>query len=290
MTRGQFGVAAAASLGGMRAAGDVLTGRIFGSEIQTGPYKHPVLMSELAGGDQYPVYYGGAGEYAVEPGAFDSRKRKGEATWSTPQRIAGNPFWPVGNGVVWQAPDGIVWLFFVTRFGERWLDSRMAAKISRDGAHTWSDASPLTFELGGMVRGRPIVLDDGDYLLPIYHESGHDTELAGAESASSFLCYDVKTKRRKETGRIRSKKGNIRPSPASLGSHHGTTERTPLTVAISTGNDKNYPHGRNIAEGLHDYGHPLAFQASDGKIHVVYTSGKRQVIRHAMFDESAIVR
>lgn len=352
MTRRQFGVAATASLGAMRAAGDIVTERIFGPETPTGPYKHPACMGELASGDLYLVYYGGAGEYAVETGVFGSRKKKGEANWSAPQRIASNPFWSVGNGVVWQAPDGIVWLFFVTRFGDTWSDSRIAAKISRDGAHTWSDTSLLTFELGTMVRGRPIVLEDGDYLLPVYHESGHDPELVGAQSASSFLRYNVKTKRWKETGRIRSKKGNIQPAPVSLGKNHliaycrrgggygptkdgwlvraesrdggwtwsegvdskfpnpnaavdflklknghlllvynnSMSDRTPLSVAISTDNDNSYPHRRNIAEGPHDYGYPIAFQASDGKIHVVFTSDARQVIRHAVFDESAIVR
>ena len=38
-----------------------------------------------------------------------------------------------------------------------------------------------------MVRGRPIVLDNGDYLLPIYHETGRDPERVGADSQSEFL-------------------------------------------------------------------------------------------------------
>ena len=66
--------------------------------------------------------------------------------------------------------------------------------------------------------------------------------------------------------------------------------RTPLTVAISTDEDKSYPHRRNIAEGPHDFGYPYAIQTSDGKIHVVYTSNQRTVINHAVFDESAILR
>lgn len=352
MTRRQFGAIAAAATTGMRAAEDISTERIFGPEIITGPYKHPACMTELQNGDLYLVYYGGEGEYAVETGVFGSRKKKGERVWSAPKLIASNPFWSVGNGVVWQAPDGIVWLFFVTRFGDTWSDSRIAAKISRDGAQTWSDASMLTFELGTMVRNRPITLENGDYLLPIYHETGHDTEMVGQESASSFLRYDVKTKRWKETGRIRSSKGNIQPAPVSLGggrliaycrraggygptmdgwlvraeSHddgwtwtEGTdskfpnpnaavdflrlanghlllvyndsmSDRTPLTVAISTDNDKSYPYRRNIADGKNDYAYPIAFQASDGKIHIVYTSDRRQVIRHAVFEESAILR
>ena len=34
--------------------------------------------------------------------------------------------------------------------------------------------------------------------------------------------------------------------------------------------------------------YPSALQSQDGKIHVVYTSSRRTVINHAVFDESAI--
>src|SRR5262249_11678704 len=68
------------------------------------------------------------------------------------------------------------------------------------------------------------------------------------------------------------------------------SQRTPLTVAISTDSDKSYPHRRNIAEGRGDFGYPYAIQTRDGKIHVIYTSDRRSVINHAIFDESAILR
>ena len=50
----------------------------------------------------------------------------------------------VGNGVLWEAPDGVVWLFYVVRFGETWSTSRVQVKVSHDGALTWSDA-PINF-------------------------------------------------------------------------------------------------------------------------------------------------
>ena len=39
-------------------AGELLTERIFGPEIPTGPYKHPACLTELSNGDLYLVYYG----------------------------------------------------------------------------------------------------------------------------------------------------------------------------------------------------------------------------------------
>ena len=61
-------------------AGELTVTRVFGPEVPTGPYKHPACMTELKNGDFYLVYYGGAGEYAVETAVFGSRLKKGETS------------------------------------------------------------------------------------------------------------------------------------------------------------------------------------------------------------------
>jgi predicted neuraminidase len=194
--------------------------RVFGPEVPTGRYKHPASITGLHNGDLYLVYYGGAGEYATETAVFGSRLKKEETAWSTPRPIARDPFRSLGNAVVWQAPDDTVWLFYVVRFGATWSTSRIQAKISRDNAETWSDAFMINLDEGMMVRNRPIVLANGDYLLPVYHETGRDTEAVGPDSTSLFLRYDGKTKEWKPTGRIRSKTGNIQPAVVQLSDTH----------------------------------------------------------------------
>ena len=67
-----------------------------------------------------------------------------------------------------------------------------------------------------MVRSQPIQLADGDILLPIYHETGNDTEVVGAESSSLFARYDKEKKRWSFTDKIHSRLGNIQPSVAAL--------------------------------------------------------------------------
>jgi predicted neuraminidase len=332
-------------------ASELTLTRVFGPEIPTGPYKHPASMTELRNGDLYVVYYGGAGEYAVETAVFGSRLKRGETKWSDPKPIAHDPFRSVGNGVIWEAPDGLVWLFYVVRFGETWSTSRVQTKVSRDGALTWSDASVLSLDLGTMVRNRPIVLKNGDYLLPVYHETGHDPERVGAESTSLFLRYEPAKRLWTRTGPIRSAKGNIQPAVVELDDNHliaycrrggdydpktigyivraesrdgGLTwsegkasafpnpnaaveflklqsgrlllifndsmnRRTPLTAALSTDHDRTWTSRRNIREGEGDFGYPSAFQARDGKIHLVYTSNRRTVVNHAIFDEDWVV-
>jgi predicted neuraminidase len=198
---------------------EIRTERVFGPEIP-GRYKHPAAITELDNGDLYLVYYGGSGEYADDSGVYGTRLSKGASKWSRPERITPKPEYPEGNAVVWQAPDHLVWLFSVLRPGATWSTSRIMVRISRDGAKTWQEPTPLTSEAGTMVRAKPIVLKGGDYLLPIYRETGNDPEWVGPETISLFLRYDIKTKHWSESNRIHSRLGNLQPAVAGLTDTH----------------------------------------------------------------------
>jgi predicted neuraminidase len=199
----------------VRADDGIITTKVIGTE-HPGKYKHPASFTELDDGDLYLAYYGGDGEYEEDSKVWGMRLKKGEAAWSTPEVIADTPFLGEGNPVVWQAPDGVVWLFYVQRYGDTWSDSRIKAKISTDGAHTWSDSLEVAWELGMMVRGHPIALNDGDYLLPAYHETGHDREQVGKDTASVFLRYSPQTHRWSEMDRVYSRVGNLQPSVVQI--------------------------------------------------------------------------
>jgi len=337
------------------AADDITIERVIGQEFP-GSYKHPCTITELDNGDLYITYYGGAGEYQGDTAVFGMRKPKGSDTWTKPIIIADTPNRSEGNGCVWQAPDGKVWLFYITNYGPTWSHARIKCKISEDGAHTWSDPYMLSFEQGTMLRSAPIVLNNGDYLLPVYHETGADRERTASDTCSFFLRYDNEKKTWTETNRIYSEIGNLQPQPVQIDDNYlvayirrgggfgpipvaeggclyrsesrdgGYTwsagERTnfknpnsacdfiklknghlllvfndndqgsrmPLTVAISTDNDKSYPYRRNVLNNPGDSsGYPVAIQSKDGKIHIVYTSNRRMVINHMTFEESAIL-
>jgi predicted neuraminidase len=194
--------------------GGVRIERVFGPETPTGRYKHPAAITELANGDLYLAWYGGDGEYKPGTAVWGSRRAGGK--WSKPVKLAQDPFYSLGNPVVWQAPDGVVWLWYVIRPGTTWSSSRIAMKISKDGAKTWSDSSVLSFEEGTMVRGKPIVLANGDYFLPVWKETGADTEVVGADTASFFMRYDPKAKKWSESTRIHARLGALQPAVAQI--------------------------------------------------------------------------
>lgn len=194
--------------------------RVFGPEHPGGKYKHPASLTQLANGDLYLAYYCGSGEYSSDTAVYGARLPKDQKQWTTPAPIADTPFRSEGNPVVWQADDGKVWLFYVVRYGATWSTSIIQAKISTDGAKSWSDPMLVTMTQGMMVRSRPLQLANGDILLPAYHETGHDTESVGPDSCSLFFRFDANKHTWTETNRIRSRIGNIQPAVARIKDDH----------------------------------------------------------------------
>jgi len=227
---------------------DVDTYRVFGDE-HPGIYKHPASITELANGDLYIAYYGGSGEYEDDTAVYGSRLAAGATEWTFPVEIANTPDRGEGNPVVWQAPDGRVWLFYVNRFGETWSSARVKGKVSDDGARTWSDSFMLTMEEGTMARGQPIVLNNGDYLLPLYHETGEDKERTASDTMSYFIRYNPKTKKWTESGRIKSKNGNLQAQVVQLSDDY-------LVAYIRRGGDfLPTDHGYTLRSESHDGGY-----------------------------------
>ena len=199
---------------------NIETYRVFGEE-HPGPYKHPASIEQLDNGDLYIAYYGGANEYSNETAVYGSRlaanpRQPDSSGWTFPMAIADTPFEGEGNPVVWQAPDGVVWLFYNNRKGDTWSNSHIKAKISKDGAQTWSDSFMVSHEEGMMVQGPPIVLNDGDYLLPAYSEKGNDRERTSEDTQSFFFRFRPSTGEWSETNRIKSPQGNLQPAVVQL--------------------------------------------------------------------------
>lgn len=330
------------------AAQGVVHEKIIGKEYP-GEYKHPASFWQLDNGDWLVSYYGGDGEYE-DSKVYLIRQTPKAKKWTDPVAIADTPYLGEGNPVIWQGPDGIVYLFYVQRYGETWSDSRIHGKISKDRGETWSDSYVVAWDKGTMVRAHPIVLNTGEYLLPVYHETGADRENVGSDTSSLFLRFRSGQYGFQPTNKVYSRQGNLQPSAVQIsdshliaysrrgGNYEYTTEgwlvrmestdggytwsygkesefpnpnsatdlkklanghlllvyndsmttRSPLTVAISTDNGATWPYKKNIADGKNSFAYPLAVQAADGKIHILYTTDARTQIMRAIFDESFI--
>jgi predicted neuraminidase len=222
--------------------------RVFGPEHPGGRYKHAPSITQLANGDLYLVFYSGSDEYADDTAIYGARLPKGSSHWTPPVPIADAPNRPEGNPVIWQAPDGKVWLFYVVRYGPTWSKSIIQAKISTDGAKTWSDPMIVSLTQGMMVRNHPLTLPNGDILLPAYHEVGDDPESVSAETCSLFFIYDAKNHTWTETNRIRSRLGNLQPAVVAM------TDKHLICYCRAGGSYEDMPDRRIVWSESHDGG------------------------------------
>ncbi|MDX8386230.1 MAG: sialidase family protein [Gallionella sp.] len=80
----------------------------------------------------------------------------------------------IGNPVAHRAPDGTLWLFYVTVSIGGWAGSSITAMTSHDDGSTWSAAQRLItspfINISTLVKGTPFNYSDGSIGLPIYHE------------------------------------------------------------------------------------------------------------------------
>lgn len=200
-------------------AEEVAIQTIFGPEIP-GKYKHPASITELDNGDLMMTYFGGDGEYEPNSAIYGATLAKGSDTWTKPRLLANTPGRMDGNCVIWQTPHGDVWLLYVTRYGKQWSTARIKLKISKDGGKTFSDSLLVTEDRGFMVRSKPIVKNDGDYLIPIYHEYGLDIEVSDGRNTGLFLHYDVDEQTFKKSGEFSYRKGVEQPAVVQLSDEH----------------------------------------------------------------------
>jgi predicted neuraminidase len=99
-----------------------------------------------------------------------------------------------------------------------------------------------------MAQGKPILLRDGDYLLPAYYETGHDRENTAPDTASFFIRINPKTHTWTETNHIASKRGNLQPEPVQI------TDDYLIAYCRRGGSFDPLPDGRLVRSESHDGG------------------------------------
>lgn len=137
------------------------------------PMAHASTLTELPNGNLLCAFYAGAYETARDQAIFISHAQKqsdGTWAWCAPRKLIDTPQKADGNPVLFAAPSGTVWLFFVTLQDTSWTSSLLFAMKSHDCGETWSKPELLSDVQGIMPRTKPLVLQDGTWLLPLYDE------------------------------------------------------------------------------------------------------------------------
>lgn len=134
------------------------------------PSCHASTLAELPNRNLICAWYAGNYEGSPDSAILASEFIKEQNIWTVPRVIADTPDLPEGNPVLFRERTGVLWLFFVTMHGKGWDTCKVKYQRSYDGGKTWEEPIILQDELGWMIRNKPLILSNGDIILPMYDE------------------------------------------------------------------------------------------------------------------------
>jgi predicted neuraminidase len=135
------------------------------------PECHAATLCELPGGVLMAAWYAGEYETALDVAIYASCKAPGEQ-WTDPQMLVNTPGFSEGNPTLYVDSEGALWLFYATIRGKGWHTCELKYTRSRDGGRVWEPSVMLREEWGWMTSNKPITLEGGAILLPLYEERG----------------------------------------------------------------------------------------------------------------------
>lgn len=176
-------------------------------DLPSHPSCHASTLVALPGGDLLAAFYAGSVEKAADVAIFLSRYRQRQAAWERPEIVvepAGNS---LGNPVLFLAPDGLLWLFYLVMRGHKWHHCTIHYRQSADGGLTWGAERDFRQTPGWTTRNNLIVLDGGEFLFPLADNvAGCSVFMSSADGGQSW----------QELGRIVSTPHNEQPAAAQL--------------------------------------------------------------------------
>ncbi|MCY1284526.1 BNR repeat-like domain protein [compost metagenome] len=176
-----FAVSAPAAPAVRQNSAPMFSSRFASSE--TDDFVHAASLAALPGGDLFAVWFAGSDEGArdvhIRAARYSSRDGEwgAEQTIITPeatQQATGKYIRKLGNPVVALAPDGRLWLFYVSVSIGGWATSSINLMHSADFGASWSAPRQLVTtpfaNISTLVRSGPVFHADGSIGLPVYHE------------------------------------------------------------------------------------------------------------------------
>ena len=149
----------------------------------TDHFVHAASVTALPDGRLLSVWFGGSREGASDVKIYGAYYDPATRSWGddhvfassrSTQDALGRTIRKLGNPVITQAPDGKLWLFYVSVSVGGWAGSAINATYSLDAGETWTTPARLIttpfFNISTLVKGTPFYYTDGSIGLPVYHE------------------------------------------------------------------------------------------------------------------------
>jgi predicted neuraminidase len=132
---------------------------------------HASFLMELPNGDMGCVWFAGTQEGIPDISVMFSRLAPGATRWTVPVQLSDDPTRSEQNPMLFNAPDGALWLLWTAQIAGNQDTAIVRRRISRDGGVTWGPIETLLGAqegFGTFIRQPIVVLKNGDWLLPIW--------------------------------------------------------------------------------------------------------------------------
>ncbi|WP_421211974.1 sialidase family protein [Aeromonas enteropelogenes] len=133
------------------------------------PQNHAANLLPLPDGTLLCVWFGGSQEGIADISIWGSRLTAGSDCWSDAAKLSNDPQRSEQNPVLFLDPDNVLWLLWTAQMSGNQDTAIVRYRKSTDFGLTWSEIDTLLDQPGTFIRQPITVLDNGNWLLPVFY-------------------------------------------------------------------------------------------------------------------------
>jgi predicted neuraminidase len=133
------------------------------------PQNHAANILPLPDGSLMCVWFGGTQEGIADISVWGSRLVAGGDRWSDAVKLSCDPERSEQNPVLFLAPDNVLWLMWTAQISGNQDTAIVRYRQSQDMGKTWGNIATLLDKPGTFIRQPVTVLNNGNWLLPVFY-------------------------------------------------------------------------------------------------------------------------
>lgn len=130
---------------------------------------HAANLLVLDNGDLLCTWFAGTQEGIPDIHIYMSRLKKGESSWNKAVKVSDDPTRSEQNPVLFKAPDEKIWLLYTAQKSGNQDTAIVRYRISEDNGYSFGSIKTLFNQAGTFIRQPIVVLDNGEWLLPVFY-------------------------------------------------------------------------------------------------------------------------
>ncbi|MDG1643424.1 glycosyl hydrolase [Klebsiella huaxiensis] len=133
------------------------------------PQNHAANLLPLPDGSLMCVWFGGTQEGVADISVWGSRLLPASRQWSDAVKLSTDASRSEQNPVLFLAPDNVLWLLWTAQISGNQDTAIVRYRQSTDLGQTWGEIATLLDKPGTFIRQPITVLENGNWLLPVFY-------------------------------------------------------------------------------------------------------------------------